>query len=76
MTEGRATSEQLAHAVRMLKIKLGEFPQEAQDDIQTFMRTFRNMLAAGPPAEIALMLVAAELSLEQSRKREAPRGSV
>jgi hypothetical protein len=58
----------MAAQIKAMRIAIGAMPQEAQDDIATFCRTFRNMLAAGPVARIALLLVAAESSLETAKK--------
>lgn len=69
MTAGaKPNVDAMAAVVKMMRIQVGAMPQEAQDDIQTFMRTFRNMLAAGTVARVALLLVAAESSLEVARQ--------
>ena len=71
MSEGHPNADAMQAALKQMRVQLGAMPPEAQEDIQTFARSFRNQLAAGPVARIALMLVAAELSIETAKKREA-----
>lgn len=63
--------EKLEYVLQRMHVNIDSFPLEAQYDIETFARSFRNQLAAGPAAHLALMLVSAELSIEFAKKMAA-----
>lgn len=68
MAAERATADMLETVLKHMRIQIGAMPQEAQDDISTFARSFRSQLAAGAVARLALLLVSAELRLEMAKK--------
>lgn len=72
--DGRVSLERLEYVLKQIRANIGSSPQEAQDDIETFARSFRNQLAAGHAASVALMLVSAELAVEATKARLAERG--
>lgn len=60
--------EVMERTLTLMRAQIAAMPRDAQKDIETFARSFRNQLAAGAVARIALLLVAAENSLETAKK--------
>lgn len=58
-------------AAAEMRARIRLMPPTAQEDVETFARAFRNMLAAGPVAKLALLLVAAEMATDTAGKKAA-----
>lgn len=61
--------EAMERTLTLMRAQIAAMPRDAQKDIETFARSFRNQLAAGAVARIALLLVTAESTLETAKKR-------
>lgn len=65
------STEAMEKAVTAMRARIRLMPPAAQEDLETFARAFRNMLAAGPVAKLALLLVASEMALDTAEKKAA-----
>jgi hypothetical protein len=74
----KPTIDEMEASLKRAQSTIAAMSMEAQYDVATFCRSFRNQLAAGPAARIALLIVAAEQTLEATKalaaRAPAPRG--
>jgi hypothetical protein len=63
-----STPETMEAALRRMYEEVRRMPRPVQEDIETVARSFRNTLAAGDVAVLALMIVAAEVSIAAKRR--------
>jgi hypothetical protein len=63
-----STAETLEEALRQMHEYVRKMPAPVRADIETVARAFRNTLAAGDVAALALMIVATEVSLAAKRR--------
>jgi hypothetical protein len=63
-----STPRTMEEALRDMQKTVRTMPAPVQDEVETIARSFRNTLALGPSAAIALMIVAAEVSLAAKRR--------
>jgi hypothetical protein len=66
-----STLAAMEDAVREMQKAVRTMPAPVREDVETIARSFRNTLALGPSAAIALMIVSGEVAIAAKRRGTA-----